>query len=152
MTYPATPVTVTDNDTEEVTISVTTLSITEAEGAVATATYDVSLNAAPVSGTVTVNIDVPNNTDVTVVPTSLTFRPSDWTSAGTQTVTKQVEVRVADDAGAGDDTASITHTLSGASYALGTTVPGIEVTVTDSDTRGVTITAADPSSSTRDRR
>ena len=141
-------VTVTDDDTESVEISGTALSITEGDGTVATATYNVSLTAAPSGGNVTVTIAVPNNDDVTTNPTVLTFQPSDWASPvtlGTPTVTKSVEVRVADDDGAGDDTADITHTLGGVSYTGGQTIPGITVTVTDSDTRGVTITpAADP--------
>ena len=138
-------VTVTDDDTESVEISGTALSITEGDGTVATATYDVSLTAAPSGGNVTVTIAVPNNADVTTNPAVLTFRPSDWASPvplGTPTVTKSVEVRVDDDDGAGDDTADITHTLGGVSYAGGQTIPGITVTVTDSDTRGVTITPA----------
>ena len=141
-------VTVTDDDTESVEISETALSITEGDGTVATATYNVSLTAAPSGGNVTVTIAVPNNDDVTTNPTVLTFQPSDWASPvtlGTPTVTKSVEVRVAADDGAGDDTADITHTLGGVSYTGGQTIPGITVTVTDSDTRGVTITpAADP--------
>ena len=143
LNYPNTPVTVTDNDTEGVTINPTSVPITEAEGGVAIGTYDVTLSAAPTVGNATVTMAVPNNSDVTTSPTSLTFSLSDWTSAMTQSVTKSVEIRVADDDGADDETAQITHTLSGR-YASGTTLQSVTVNITDTDTRGVTITAADP--------
>ena len=147
LNYPATAVTVDDDDEETISISETALTITEVDGGVGTATYNVSLSAAPSGGNVTVTIEVPNNSDVTTNPTVLTFRPSDWDSSislSTPTVTKSVEVRAADDDDAGDDTADINHTLSGTSYGTGAALPGIVVTVTDTDTRGVTITADDP--------
>ncbi len=140
-------VTVTDDDTEGVTISETALNITEGDGSVATATYDVSLTAAPTGGNVNVTIAVPNNTDVTVNPTVLTFRPSDWSGSipvATPTVTKSVEVRVAEDDGAGNDSAEITHTQGGGSYGSGTSLPSVDVNITDSDTREVLIDAPDP--------
>ena len=108
LSYPATGVTVTDDDEETIEISPTAIDITEGDGVVVTGMYEVSLSAAPTGGNVTVTIDVPNNTDVTTNPTSLTFSASDWTTA--QTVTKAVEIRVADDDGADDETADITHT------------------------------------------
>ena len=143
LNYPATSVIVDDNDTEGVTISPTSVPITEAEGAVATGTYDVTLSAAPTAGSVTVGIAV-SNPDVTTSPTSLTFSLSDWTSAGTQTVTKSIEIRVADDDGADNETAQITHTLGGTAYGPGTPLQSVTANITDTDTRGVTITAADP--------
>ena len=147
LNYPNTPVTVTDNDTEGVTINPTSVPITEVEGGVATGTYDVTLSAAPTVGNATVTMAVPNNSDVTTSPTSptsLTFSLSDWTSAGTQMVTKSVEIRVADDDGADGETAQITHTLGGTAYGPGTPLQSVTVSITDTDTRGVTITAADP--------
>ena len=147
LSYPATAVTVTDDDTEAVSINETALTITEVDDGVGTSTYNVSLSAAPSGGNVTVTIEVPNNPDVTTNPTVLTFSPSDWDSSislSNPTVSKSVEVSVADDDGAGDDSADITHTQGGANYGTGAEIPGIAVTVTDTDTRGVTITAADP--------
>ena len=144
LNYPNTPVTVTDNDTEGVTINPTSVPITEVEGAAATGTYDVTLSAAPTVGNATVTIAVPNNSDVTTSPTSLTFSLSDWTSAMTQSVTKSVEIRVADDDGADDETAQITHTLSGTDTDQEPRCSSVTVNITDTDTRGVTITAADP--------
>ena len=144
LNYPDTPVTVTDDDTEGITISPTSVDITEVDGGVATGTYEVSLSAAPTGGSVTVTITVANNVDVTTIPTSLTFALSDWTTAGTQTVAKSVEIRVADDDGAGDETADIVHTQGGVGYGPGTALDGVTVNITDTDIRGVTITAADP--------
>ena len=138
---------VTDDDTEGVTISETALNITEGDGAVATATYDVSLTAAPTGGNVTVTLAVPNNADVTTDPTVLTFRPSDWSGSipvATPTVMKSVEVRVAEDDGAGNDSAEITHTQGGSSYGTGTSLPSVDVNINDSDTREVLIDAPDP--------
>ena len=112
LNYPATGVTVTDDDEETIEISPTAIDITEGDGVVVTGTYNVSLSAAPTGGNVTVAIAVANNTDVTTNPTSLTFSASDWTTAQTQTVTKSVEIRVADDDGADNETADITHTQS----------------------------------------
>ena len=139
-------VTVVDDDTEGITISESTLSISETDGGVATAMYNVSLSAAPTGGNVTVTIAAADNTDVTAVPTVLTFRPSDWTGVdvAAPTVMKSVEVRVADDADANEDTATITHTRGGVAYGTTPTLPSIDVTITDTDTHGVTITADDP--------
>ena len=142
LSYPATGVTVTDDDEETIEISPTAIDITEGDGVVVTGMYEVSLSAAPTGGNVTVTIDVPNNTDVTTNPTSLTFSASDWTTA--QTVTKAVEIRVADDDGADDETADITHTLGGVAYGMGAALDGVTVNITDTDTRGVTIVADDP--------
>ena len=144
LNYPDTPVTVTDDDTEGITISPTSVDITEVDGGVATGTYEVSLSAAPTGGSVTVAIAVANNDDVTTIPTSLTFALSDWTTAGTQTVAKSAEIRVADDDGAGDETADIVHTQGGVAYGPGIALDGLTVIITDTDNRGVTIAATDP--------
>ena len=145
LSYPAFPVTVNDNDTEGITVSPSTLDITEVDGGVGTGTYNVSLSAAPTGGVVTVNVNVTDNTDVTTNPRTLTFALSDWTAAGTQTVSKSVEVRVADDDGAGDETADISHTQSGVAYDAGTGgLGGVRVNVTDTDIRAVVFAADDP--------
>ena len=145
LSYPAFPVTVNDNDTEGISVSPTTLDITEVDGGVGTGTYNVSLSAAPTGGSVTVNVNVTDNTDVTTNPRTLTFALSDWTAAGTQTVSKSVEVRVADDDGAGDETADISHTQSGVAYDAGTGgLGGVRVNVTDTDIRAVVFAADAP--------
>ena len=115
-----------DNDTPGVTVSPTSLTIDEGSSG----TYTVVLDTLP-SGDVTVAIGS-DNTDVTANPASLTFSTTDW--ATPQTVT----VRAAEDADADDDTAAVTHTVSG--YGTVSTAPEVSVNVTDNDTRGVTVT------------
>ena len=110
-----------------VTVSLTSLTINEG----GTGTYTVALNTQP-SGPVTVTVGDPTNTDVTVFPTSLTFTTGNWNSPRTVTVTAGQ-----DDDGA-EDTAEVTHSVSG--YAGVFTAPAVTVTVTDDDTRGVTVT------------
>ena len=113
-------------------VTVSPTSLTVAEGG--SSTYTVVLNTLP-SGDVTVAITNPaDNTDVTANPASLTFSTTDW--ATPQTVT----VRAAEDADADDDTAAVTHTVSG--YGTVSTAPEVNVNVTDNDTRGVTVSPA----------
>ena len=128
LTAPEVSVTVTDNDTPGVTVSPTSLTIDEGSSG----TYTVVLDTLP-SGDVTVAIGS-DNTDVTANPASLTFSTTDW--ATPQTVT----VRAAEDADADDDTAAVTHTVSG--YGTVSTAPEVSVNVTDNDTRGVTVSPA----------
>ena len=114
-------VTVEDDDTPGITF--TPASLTVGEGG--TNTYTVVLNTQP-SGDVTVAISS-NNTDVTVMPNSLTFTSSDWETEQT------VDVTAAEDADAADDTANLRHRPSGGGYGSGQNKDLI-VTVTDYDT------------------
>ena len=82
LSFPPTPVTVTDNDSEGISVSPTTVNITEVDGGVGTGTYNVSFSAAPTGGSVTININVTDNDDVTTSPRSLTFAPGDWRPRG----------------------------------------------------------------------
>ena len=116
-------VTVTDDDTAGVTVSETTLTI--AEGG--SGSYTVVLNTQP-SGNVTITPSS-NNTDVALSPTPLTFTSSNWDTA--QTVT----VRAGQDADAANDSARVTHTVSGGDYGSVSASP-VAVTVTDDDTAG----------------
>ena len=97
-------------------------------------TYTVELSAAP-SGDVTVEI-TSDNADVTIddtdggtsgVQNTLTFTTSNWDTA--QTVT----VQAADDADAAADTATLTHTIGGASEYDNLADPTLGVTVTEND-------------------
>ena len=122
-------VTVTDNETAGVTVTPTSLSVNEG----GTNTYTVVLDTQP-TATVTVTIlDPTDNADVTANPASLTFSTSDWATA--QTVT----VSAAEDDDAAQDTATVTHTVSGGDYGA-ITAQDVAVTVTDNDTPGVTVT------------
>ena len=111
-----------------VTVSPTTLTVNEGS----TATYTIVLDTQPTSGvTVTIN-DPTDNTDVTADPASLSFSTSNWSTP--QTVT----VRASEDADSAQDTATVTHTVSGGDYGS-VTAADVAVTVTDNDTAGVTV-------------
>ncbi len=121
-------VSVTDNDTRGVTISESPLTIDEG----GTGTYTVRLDTEP-TGIVTVTINDPtDNTDVTTGPATLTFTTLNWKNPQTVTVTAR------EDDDAGDDGATVTHSVSGAGYGS-VTADNVTVSVTDNDTRGVTI-------------
>ena len=117
-------VTITDNDDRGVTVSPTALTIDED----ASGSYTVVLTSAPADGgTVTVSLTA-DNTDVTATPAALTFTDSDWGTA--QAVTVSAE----DDADAVDDTATVSHTVSGADYGSnGVTASSVSVSISDDD-------------------
>ena len=120
-------VTVTDNDTPGVAVSPTSLTVGEGD----MGTYTVKLNTLP-TGDVTVAIGS-DNMDVSVSPSSLTFTVDNWNTEQTVTVT------AAEDADAADDMATLTHNPSGANYGSVSNAI-LPVTVTDDETRGVTVT------------
>ena len=133
-----TAVTITDNDTRGITLSATGLSVNEN----ASDTYTVALSSQPTANvTVTVggaagDVTVDTNTDMANDQATLTFTPTNWSTA--QTVT----VKAADDDDAVTDTAvTLTHTASGGDYASlpSERAPSVTVTITENDTRGVTI-------------
>ena len=121
-------VTVEDNE-RGVTVSKTELTVTEEDAT--GSSYTVVLDTAP-TGDVTVTVGGHAGTDLTVAPASLTFTTGDWDDAQTVTVT------AGDDADAGNDTETLTHTVSGGGYdAVAAT--SIAVTVSDNDTAGVSV-------------
>ncbi len=124
-------VSITDDDepaTPGVTVSAAD-PVTVAEGG--SATYQVSLDAPP-TGDVTITVSSDNG-DVTAQPDSLTFNPDNWQNA--QTVT----VSAAHDDDAVDDTAAVSHAVSGADEYAGIGVASVAVAVTDDDSAGVTV-------------
>ncbi len=96
------------------------------------ATYTVVLDGQP-TGDVTITASS-DNSDVTTQPASLTFTPDNWQTP--QTVT----LRAGDDDDAANDTATITHTVSGADGYAGIAVASVSVSVADDDEAGVTVT------------
>ena len=105
-------------------------------------TYRVALDMQPTANVViSMNSD---NADVTADPASLTFTTGNWFTA--QTVT----VRAAQDVDAVDDTAVISHGVSGAAEYAGIAVDSVNIAVTDDDSTSparrasVKVTAADP--------
>ena len=112
-------VSITDDDIAGVTVHPASLAVDEG----GSATYTVVLDTEP-TGEVTVTIEDPtDNTDVTAEPASLVFTASNWSTAQTVTAT------AAQDDDAGDETATITHTVAG--YGTVTTAADVTVAVAD---------------------
>ncbi len=140
--------TITDDDTRGVTVSKTKLTLAEADDTATKdteeniATYTVVLDSKPAAGTVTIAVESGDKSAATISPASLAFTATNWNVAQTVTVTA-----VADEVDNTDDkrTATITHALTatgeGNDYGA-VKVGGVEVTVTDDDTRGVTVTGS----------
>ena len=83
------------------------------------------------TGDVTVTINDPtDNTDVTVDPATLTFTTDDWHTP------QLVTVNAATDTDEDEDSATITHSVSG--YGTVTTADDVAVTVTEADPVAVT--------------
>ena len=134
--------TITDDDQPGATVSPTMLSVTE-EGTAGT--YTVVLVTQP-SANVTITISS-SNLDVSVNPTSLTFRPGSaqpgdppgttiWSTAQT------VSVSVRTDPDAQDETATISHALSSSdtNYRRGAfSISSVTVNVDDNDSNGVDV-------------
>ena len=137
-TVPDVEVSITENDTAGLVISKDNLMV--GEGDAAGMTYTVALATEP-SGSVSVSITGHSGTDLslsgpTLSSDTLTFTVDDWDDAQTVTVTA-----AEDDDGVTDAVATLTHTASGGGYAS-TTVPNVEVSITENDTAGVTIEPA----------
>ena len=122
-------VTVTDNDTAGLELSVTFLDVDEG----GQNTYTVKLDTQPTT-TVTVTVSSGDTGAATVSGPTLRFTTSNWNTA--QTVT----VRGVNDGDSGDETVTVTNTASGGEYA-GVTA-SVTVTVDDDDTPGITFTPA----------
>ena len=121
-------VTVTDDDTPDIVLSETGLTVTE--GDAAGSSYTVKLATQP-TGSVSVSITGHAGTDLTLDNTTLTFTVDNWDTA--QTVT----VKAGQDDDAASDTGTLTHTASGGDYASVT--KNLPVTVTDDDTPAVVL-------------
>ena len=134
-------VTVEDNDTRDVTVSTTALPVNEGS----TGTYTVVLNSQP-TASVTVTPSRTGSSDVTFSPPTLTFTTSTWNTA------QQVTVTAAQDSDAVDDSATISHAVTGGDYAA-VTADSVVVTVDDDETADTTaprvasITRQNPTSS-----
>ena len=127
-------VTITDNDSRGLMLSATSLAVNEN----ASGTYTVELSSQPTTNvTVTVgdatgDISVDTSTE-SGDQTTLTFTPTNWSMPQTVTV-----VAADDDDAVKDAAVTLTHTASGGDYAS-LTGPSLSVTITENDTRGVTL-------------
>ena len=119
-----------DDDPRGVVLSTSTLAVQEN----GSATYTVKLRTRPMGGNVTVTITGAGG-GITVSPTSLTFNGANWNTP------RQVRVNAARDTNSDDETATLTHTPSGAStdYAAGAAPAQIVVTAADIDTPGLRV-------------
>ena len=119
-------VTVQDDDTRGVTVSAATLTVNEGS----TGTYTVKLDSQP-TASVTVTPSKTGSSDVTFAPASLTFSTSNWN------VTQTVTVTAAQDSDAVDDSATISHAVTGGDYGTHSVSAGpVTVTVRDDETGG----------------
>ena len=133
---PSVSVTITDDDSAGVTVSETSLTIAEGDSGA----YTVALDTQP-SADVTVTISGHSGTDVslsgqTLTGDELTFTPGNWSTAQTVTVTA-----VEDDDAVDEQAVTITHTVGSTDDTAYDGLPAgnVDVTVTDDDTAGVTV-------------
>ena len=98
--------------------------------------YTLVLGSRP-TGDVTVGVTLPAGTDLSLDKTSLTFTVDNWDDAQTVTVTAAEDDDAVTDAGV-----TLTHTVSGGGYGS-TTVPDVEVSITENDTAGVVLSETD---------
>ncbi len=124
-----TTVTIADNDTDGVVLSVSELTVEEG----GTGTYTVQLGTLPPSapGMVTVTPSSDALAVATVAPATLTFTTANWNEAQMVTVTALED----DDADAG--TASISHAVTG--YGAVTAGPMLPVSVSDDEQLSVSL-------------
>ena len=115
-----------------VSVSETSLGITENPAASPSDSYDVVLDEVP-SGTVTVSVNIGGSTEFTVDQTTLLFTTGDWDTPQTVTVTS-VDDAIDD----GVSSSDITHSASGGGYD-GVVIGSVTVSVADNDTAGVTV-------------
>ena len=127
-------VTITDDDSRGLMLSATSLAVNEN----ASGTYTVELSSQPTTnvtvtmGGATGDISVDTSTE-SGDQTTLTFTPTNWSTP------RMVMVAAADDDDAVNDAVvTLTHTASGGDYAS-LTGPSLSVTITENDTRGVTL-------------
>ena len=115
-------------------MSSSTQTLTVPEGA--SNSYALILSSRP-TGDVTIGVTLPAGTDLSLDKTSLTFTVDNWDDAQTVTVTAEE-----DDDGVTDAGVTLTHTVSGGGYGS-TTVPDVEVSITENDTAGVVLSETD---------
>ncbi len=121
-------VTVTEDDTPGVTVTPTALTVMEGGAG----SYTVVLDTQP-SAEVTIAVGGAAG-DVTVEPSRLAYTTSNWSAPQTVTVSAAHD----DDASADADV-TLVHAASGGGYD-GVSIDSVEVTVTEDDTPGVTVT------------
>ena len=120
--------------TIQVGVSSSTQTLTVPEGGANS--YTLVLGSRPTDD-VTVGVTLPTGTDLTLNKTTLTFTSTNWDTAQTVTVTA-----AEDDDGVTDAGVTLTHTVSGGGYGS-TTVPDVEVSITENDSAGIVLSETD---------
>ena len=116
-------VTIVENDTPGVTLSTNALQIPEEQRR----SYTVVLNTPP-SANVTVSVNVSSGVgNVTRDPSSVTFTPTDWSSP------KRVNVTAMKDDDSVTDSATLSHSVTGATEYSGISVGMVTVTIVETD-------------------
>ena len=123
----AVTVTITENDTAEVLVAPTDLSVAE-EGSGA---YTVALATEPTAD-VAVTVTGHAGSDLTLSATRLTFTPENWGTAQTVTVTASA------DADGVNDVVTLTHTAAGGGYSAATAAT-VDVTITDDEAPAIVV-------------
>ena len=121
-------VSIIEDDTAEVTISITALEVPEGDAK----SYTVVLTSQPTAD-VTVAIQVPDNAEIAVDQTELTFTAAHWNTPQTVAVTA-----AQDDDAVADDPVPLTHAVSGGDYE-GLAAASVEVSIVEDDTPGVAV-------------
>ncbi len=125
-------ITVSDDEERGITLSPTSLTVTEGDSG----RYTVVLDTQP-TGAVTVEISGHAGSDLTVTPTSLTFNSSG--SEKLWNVAQEVVVTVSeDDDTVNDSVVTLAHDVSGGGYGSSEDAD-LEVTITDNDTPGLSL-------------
>ena len=125
-----------DDDERGVTVSPRSLAIAEGSQA----SYDVVLDSQPTDD-VTVAVDVPQDTDLSVDQPTLTFTADNWSTA------QRITVSAAHDDDALDEPmVTLTHAASGADYGGdAVTVPSVDVRIHEDDKEhGLFLVAGEP--------
>ena len=119
--------TITDNDTAGVTLSKTSLTVTEED--TTGDSYTVVLTSQPTADVVVTVAGHSGKADVTPTPTTLTFTPINWETVQPVTVTAGTDMDMV------NETVSLTHSAAStdANYN-GITIGGVAVSVHDDDT------------------
>jgi len=121
-------------DDESAGVDIEPLALTIEEGA-GTGTYTVRLDSEPAGGDVTVTPGIGGD-GVATVSGALTFNAGNWSTHQTVTLTG------VEDDNTEDDTATVSHEVTGADYGEVTTAV-VAVTVTDNDTLSAPVTGPD---------
>ena len=130
--------TVTDDESVEVRTSATSLTVTEAAGSGRTATFTVRLGSRPTADVV-IGVSGDDASEGSVSPSELTFTQSNWNQ--TQQVTVTAVDDDVDDGNVDWDVTLASPTSTDTDYS-GLSSETVDVSTTDDDTKGVTVSAA----------